>query len=34
MLEDRLKREQQLVEAIADLLDIDPWDLVPDYYNR
>jgi hypothetical protein len=33
-LEERLKVEQQVFEAIADLLDIDPWDLVPDYYNR
>lgn len=34
LLEERLKVEQQVFEAIADLLDIDPWDLVPDYYNR
>jgi hypothetical protein len=34
MLEERLKVEQQVFESIADLLDIDPWDLVPDYYNR
>ena len=33
MLEERLKVEQQVFEAIADLLDVDPWDLVPDYYN-
>jgi hypothetical protein len=34
VIEERLKVEEQVFEAIAELLDIDPWDLVPDYYNR
>ena len=33
-IEERLKVEEQVFEAIAELLDIDPWDLVPEYYNR
>jgi hypothetical protein len=34
VIEERLKVEEQVFEAIAELLDIDPWDLVPEYYNR
>ena len=34
VIEERLKVEEQVFEAIADLLDIDPWELVPEYYNR
>jgi hypothetical protein len=34
MLDERLKVEEQVFEAIAEFLDVDPWDLVPDYYNR
>ena len=33
-IEERLKVEEQVFEAVAELLDIDPWDLVPEYYNR
>lgn len=33
-LDERIKVEEQVFEAIAELLDIDPWDLVPEYYNR
>ena len=33
-IEERLKVEEQVFEAIAELLDVDPWDLVPEYYNR
>lgn len=33
-VEERLKVEEQVFEAVAELLDIDPWDLLPDYYNR
>ena len=32
--EERLKVEEQVFEAVAELLDVDPWDLLPDYYNR
>ncbi len=34
LIEERLKVEEQVFEAVADLMDIDPWDLVPEYYNR
>ena len=34
VIEERIKVEEQVFEAIAELLDIDPWDLVPEYYNR
>lgn len=34
VIEERLKVEEQVFEAIAELLDVDPWDLVPEYYNR
>jgi hypothetical protein len=33
-VDERLKVEEQVFEAIAELLDVDPWDLVPEYYNR
>jgi hypothetical protein len=33
-IEERLKVEEQVFEAIAELLDVDPWDLVPEHYNR
>lgn len=33
-VQERLKVEEQVFEAVADLLDVDPWDLIPDYYNR
>jgi hypothetical protein len=33
-IEERLRVEEQVFEAIAELLDVDPWDLVPEYYNR
>jgi hypothetical protein len=33
-LDERLKAEEQVFEAVAELLDVDPWELVPDYYNR
>jgi hypothetical protein len=34
VVEERLKVEEQVFEAVAELLDVDPWDLVPEYYNR
>ena len=33
-LDERLKVEEQVFEAVAEYLDVDPWDLVPDYYAR
>jgi hypothetical protein len=33
-IDERLKVEEQVFEAVAEFLDVDPWDLVPDYYNR
>lgn len=34
VIEERLKVEEQVFEAVAELMDVDPWDLVPEYYNR
>jgi hypothetical protein len=33
-LDERLKVEEQVFEAVAEYLDVDPWDLVPDYFAR
>lgn len=33
-IEERLKVEEQVFEAIGELINIDPWDLMPDHYNR
>lgn len=33
-VEERIKVEEQVFEAVADLIDMDPWDLVPDHYIR
>lgn len=32
-VDERIKVEEQVFEAVAELIDVDPWDLVPDHYN-
>lgn len=33
-LDERIKVEHQVFEAVAEMIDVDPWDLVPDYFRR
>jgi hypothetical protein len=33
-IDERIKVEEQVFEAVAELIEIDPWDLVPGYYRR
>lgn len=32
--DERFKVEEQVFEAVAYLLEVDPWDLVPDHFRR